>query len=113
MTDAVKTALDAVHASLNDNNEGLDEKIAEVKRSKESAIDDQDFERAARLRAKGQEVLSRHLRAEVGQERSVLVEGGMSGRTEYFTEVHFAEEKPEGTILRLRIAGEDGARLLA
>lgn len=70
-------------------------------------------ERAARLRAKGQEVLSRHLRAEVGQERSVLVEGGMSGRTEYFTEVHFAEEKPEGTILRLRIAGEDGARLLA
>lgn len=31
MTDAVKTALDAVHASLNDNNEGLDEKIAELK----------------------------------------------------------------------------------
>ncbi len=31
MTDAVKTALDEVHASLNDNNEGLDEKIANLK----------------------------------------------------------------------------------
>lgn len=31
MTDAVKTALDEVHAALNDNNEGLDEKIANLK----------------------------------------------------------------------------------
>lgn len=70
-------------------------------------------ERAARLRAKGQEALSRHLVAEIGQERSVLVEGGLSGRTEYFTEVQFGHEMPEGTIINVRISGEDGARLLA
>lgn len=31
MTDALKTALDEVHASLDNNNEGLDEKIAALK----------------------------------------------------------------------------------
>lgn len=31
MADAVKQALDAVHNSLNDNNAGLDEKIAALK----------------------------------------------------------------------------------
>lgn len=31
MTDAVKTALDEVHAALNANNEGLDEKIANLR----------------------------------------------------------------------------------
>ncbi len=31
MTDAVKTALDEVHAALNNDNEGLDEKIAALK----------------------------------------------------------------------------------
>lgn len=70
-------------------------------------------ERAARLRAKGQEALLRHLEAEVGQERAVLVEGGLAGRTEYFTEVRFDREMPEGTILTLRIAGHDGEKLRA
>ena len=69
-------------------------------------------ERAARLRAKGQEALLRHLTAEVGQERAVLVEGGRAGRTEYFTEVTFDRDMPEGTILKLRIAGHDGTRLI-
>ena len=31
MSDAVKTALEAVHAALNDNNQGLDARIAELK----------------------------------------------------------------------------------
>lgn len=70
-------------------------------------------ERAARLRAKGHEALLRHLEAEVGQERAVLVEGGLAGRTEYFTEVRFGHELPEGTIVRLRIAGHDGEKLRA
>ena len=70
-------------------------------------------ERAARLRTKGQEALLRHLEAEVGQERAVLVEGGLAGRTEYFTEVRFDREMPEGTILTLRIAGHDGEKLRA
>lgn len=70
-------------------------------------------ERAARLRAKGQEALTRHLVAEIGQERMVLSEGPRLGRTEFFTEVAFAEEKPEGALMRLRITGHDGTRLLA
>ena len=70
-------------------------------------------ERAARLRAKGQEALSRHLEAERGQERVILTEGPRAGRTEFFTEVTFAQDMPEGTILRARITGHDGARLTA
>lgn len=69
--------------------------------------------RAARLRAKGQEALQRHLEAEVGQERVILTEGPRAGRTEYFTEVAFDRDMPEGTILKLRITGQDSARLLA
>lgn len=70
-------------------------------------------DRAARLRAKGQEALRRHLEAEVGQERVILTEGPRAGRTEYFTEVAFDSDMPEGTILKLRISGQDGARLQA
>ena len=70
-------------------------------------------DRAARLRAKGQEALTRHLSAEIGQERMVLSEGPRLGRTEFFTEVAFAEDRPEGTLMRLRITGHDGTRLLA
>jgi threonylcarbamoyladenosine tRNA methylthiotransferase MtaB len=70
-------------------------------------------ERAARLRAAGEAALLRHLQAEVGQERVILTEGPRIGRTEFFTEVAFARDMPEGTILSARIAGQDGARLLA
>ena len=70
-------------------------------------------ERAARLRAKGQEALERHLAAEVGQERVILTEGPRLGRTEFFTEVAFERDMPEGTILSARILGHDGVRLLA
>jgi threonylcarbamoyladenosine tRNA methylthiotransferase MtaB len=70
-------------------------------------------ERAARLRAAGEAALLRHLQAEVGQERVILTEGTRIGRTEFFTEVAFARDRPDGTILRARIAGPDGARLLA
>lgn len=70
-------------------------------------------ERAARLRAAGEAALLRHLQAEVGQERVILTEGTRIGRTEFFTEVAFARDMPEGTILSARIAGQDGARLLA
>lgn len=70
-------------------------------------------ERAARLRAKGEEALLRHLTAEVGQERMILTEGPRLGRTEHFTEVAFDRDMPEGSLIRLRIAGHDGARLTA
>lgn len=70
-------------------------------------------ERAARLRAAGDAALARHLAAEVGQLRQVLTEGPRLGRTEYFTEVSFDRDMPEGTVMPLRISGHDGARLLA
>ena len=70
-------------------------------------------ERAARLRAAGDAALARHLAAEVGQLRQVLTEGPRLGRTEYFTEVSFDRDMPEGTVMSLRISGHDGARLLA
>lgn len=70
-------------------------------------------ERAARLRAAGDAALTRHLAAEVGQLRQVLTEGPRLGRTEYFTEVSFDRDMPEGTVMPLRISGHDGARLLA
>ncbi|ETD82786.1 tRNA (N(6)-L-threonylcarbamoyladenosine(37)-C(2))-methylthiotransferase MtaB [Rhodobacter capsulatus] len=70
-------------------------------------------DRAARLRAAGEAALARHLVAEVGQLRQVLTEGPRLGRTEYFTEVSFDRDMPEGTVMSLRISGHDGARLLA
>ncbi|MFP1645340.1 tRNA (N(6)-L-threonylcarbamoyladenosine(37)-C(2))-methylthiotransferase MtaB [Pontitalea aquivivens] len=70
-------------------------------------------ERAARLRAAGEAALARHLAAEVGQDRVILTEGPRLGRTEFFTEVAFDRDMPEGTIVTARITGQDGARLLA
>jgi threonylcarbamoyladenosine tRNA methylthiotransferase MtaB len=69
-------------------------------------------DRAARLRAVGDAALQRHLAAQVGREHVVLVEGPRLGRTEQFTEVSFASDQPEGQILRARISGMAGGRLL-
>ena len=57
----------------------LDEKIAEVKRSKESAIDDQDFERAASLRDE---------EARLGQERVEKERVWKSGDLDSISEVN-------------------------
>ena len=70
-------------------------------------------ERAARLRAKGDAALLRHLEAEVGQERLILTEGPRAARTEFFTEVSFDSDQPEGSLMTVRIKGHDGTRLLA
>ena len=70
-------------------------------------------ERAARLRALGEVALARHLETQVGRVHRVLTEGPRLGRTEGFAEVAFAADQPEGTILNVRVAGHDGARLLA
>ncbi|MFN3577309.1 MAG: tRNA (N(6)-L-threonylcarbamoyladenosine(37)-C(2))-methylthiotransferase MtaB, partial [Tabrizicola sp.] len=70
-------------------------------------------DRAARLRARGEEALAAHLAAQVGRVHRVLTEGPRIGRTEGFAEVAFAAEQPEGAILEVRITGQDGARLLA
>ncbi|PCD76556.1 tRNA (N(6)-L-threonylcarbamoyladenosine(37)-C(2))-methylthiotransferase MtaB [Pseudothioclava arenosa] len=70
-------------------------------------------ERAARLRAAGEAALARHLQAEVGQKRLVLTEGPRLARTEFFTEVSFDRDMPEGSLIEVEILGHDGARLRA
>jgi threonylcarbamoyladenosine tRNA methylthiotransferase MtaB len=68
-------------------------------------------ERAARLRARGAAMLARHLEAQIGARRRVLVEGNGIGRTEHFTPMRLAGEP--GTMLDVTIAGHDGRHLIA
>ena len=70
-------------------------------------------ERAKRLREKGEAALIRHLEAEVGRERRILVETAETGRIEPFTPARLAAPAEPGTVLRARITGHDGRRLLA
>jgi threonylcarbamoyladenosine tRNA methylthiotransferase MtaB len=71
-------------------------------------------ERAARLRARGAEALTRHLRARIGTTDRVLVEKDGFGRIEAFTPTRLvgAAAAP-GTIVPVRVTGEDGKTLLA
>ncbi len=70
-------------------------------------------ERARRLRARGALALRRHLDAEIGARRNVLVESHEQGRTEQFTQVKLAMPAAPGSIIELRIAAHDGKQLLA
>jgi threonylcarbamoyladenosine tRNA methylthiotransferase MtaB len=70
-------------------------------------------ERAARLRECGVCALRRHLDAEVGATRRVLIETQAQGRTEQFTQVSLATPAEPGTLLDLKITGHDGRQLLA
>ena len=68
-------------------------------------------ERGARLRAKGEDVLSRHLASEIGKMRPVLIEKEGLGRTEQFTQVELAGGQA-GDIVETRIIGHTGRHLL-
>ncbi len=68
-------------------------------------------ERGARLRAKGEEVLIRHLQDEVGRTRPVLIEKDGLGRTEQFTQVEL-DGGTAGEIVETRIIGHTGRHLL-
>ncbi|HWP26581.1 MAG TPA: tRNA (N(6)-L-threonylcarbamoyladenosine(37)-C(2))-methylthiotransferase MtaB [Xanthobacteraceae bacterium] len=70
-------------------------------------------ERARRLRERGEAALRRHLEAEIGRRRRVLVEAAGLGRTEQFTPVKLAALRQPGTIVELEIAGHDGRQLIA
>ena len=70
-------------------------------------------ERAQRLRARGALTLCRHLDAEIGRDRSVLIELNGQGHTEQFTPVLLTQPGTPGTIVMRRIAGHDGKQLLA
>ena len=70
-------------------------------------------ERARVLRGDGMAALRRHLGAEVGAERRVLVESNDMARTEPFTPVRLAAHAEPGTLIEVTIAGHDGKHLLA
>jgi threonylcarbamoyladenosine tRNA methylthiotransferase MtaB len=70
-------------------------------------------ERAARLRERGALALRRHLDAEVGASRRVLIESHEQGRTEQFTPIRLAAPGEPGAIVELKVAGHDGRQLIA
>ena len=70
-------------------------------------------DRAARLRAKGEAALATHLAGHLGRTLPVLTEGPRAARLEDFTEVTFASDQPEGSLLTARITGIDRAKLRA
>jgi threonylcarbamoyladenosine tRNA methylthiotransferase MtaB len=69
--------------------------------------------RARRLREKGQAALVRHLEAQVGHSRQVLVETAGQGRTEGFTPVRLDASLAQGRIVEVMIAGHNGRALTA
>ncbi len=69
--------------------------------------------RAERLRARGDEALTRHLERKVGLTFSGLVERPGLARAEDFTEIAFTGEAEPGSILALRVTGHDGRKAQA
>jgi threonylcarbamoyladenosine tRNA methylthiotransferase MtaB len=67
--------------------------------------------RATRLRAKGEQVLSRYLDAQTGRDVEILMEKGGIGRTPQFAEVEF--DSAAGTVVSAQITGRRGRRLSA
>jgi len=70
-------------------------------------------ERARLLRQDGEAALERHLGAEVGAKRRVLVEQNDMARTEPFTPVRLSTHAEPGMLIDVTIAGHDGRHLLA
>jgi threonylcarbamoyladenosine tRNA methylthiotransferase MtaB len=71
-------------------------------------------ERAARLRAAGDQVLARFLAGQAGARRSVLFETARSGRTEQFALVELADTQAQpGTIADVEVTGAAADRLSA
>jgi len=69
--------------------------------------------RAARLRAAGELAVAKHLNAQIGKTHDVLMENPNMGRTAQFAEVIFANDHPEGQIVRAQITGLSGTQLTA
>ncbi|WP_146347430.1 tRNA (N(6)-L-threonylcarbamoyladenosine(37)-C(2))-methylthiotransferase MtaB [Phaeobacter marinintestinus] len=70
-------------------------------------------ERAARLRAAGEQAVSSHLAAQIGKAHRILMENPHMGRTEQFAEVTFAIPQTEGQIVDAQITGRSGTQLTA
>ncbi|MDX2287530.1 MAG: tRNA (N(6)-L-threonylcarbamoyladenosine(37)-C(2))-methylthiotransferase MtaB [Hyphomicrobiaceae bacterium] len=72
-------------------------------------------ERAARLRAAGDDALSRHLDGEVGRQTQALMETDRFGRTPQYGEVELVggQGVEPGALVSVRVTGHDGRRLAA
>jgi len=70
-------------------------------------------DRAARLRALGDERVLLHLGEQLGRQHSVLMESTQVGRTEQFAEVRFATAQTQGQIVPAIITGQTTKELLA
>jgi threonylcarbamoyladenosine tRNA methylthiotransferase MtaB len=70
-------------------------------------------ERARVLRRDGEAALRRHLEAEIGTSRRVLVESNDIGRTEPFTPVRLSAHAEPGVLIDVSIASHDGKHLIA
>jgi threonylcarbamoyladenosine tRNA methylthiotransferase MtaB len=68
--------------------------------------------RAAQLREAGAQQVAKHLNAQQGVDHRILMESTVMGRTEQFTEVHFAQAQIEGSIVAAKITDHDETRLL-
>ncbi len=68
-------------------------------------------ERAARLRAKGEAMVARHLDRECGRTVEVVVESDGIGRTPHFAEVEIGATTTVGKLALARVTGHDGRRL--
>jgi threonylcarbamoyladenosine tRNA methylthiotransferase MtaB len=70
-------------------------------------------ERAALLRAKGEERLDQFLEREIGATRQVLVETEAMGRTEHFAQVKFLSRMAPGAIVTAQVTGRGPSHLEA
>jgi threonylcarbamoyladenosine tRNA methylthiotransferase MtaB len=70
-------------------------------------------ERAARLRAAGEEAAAAYLARQVGARLNILTERGDSGRSEGFAPVRFPRPTPPGELLATTIARVEAGRLIA
>jgi threonylcarbamoyladenosine tRNA methylthiotransferase MtaB len=69
-------------------------------------------ERAARLRAAGQRLLSSHLDSKVGRIEPTLSERGGLARLADFTPVRLADAPPAGRLVDVEASAHDGKRLI-
>lgn len=70
-------------------------------------------ERAARLRAAGDDAVSAFQAREIGADRNILMERPRMGRTEGFAEVDFSTDQEVGAIIPARVIGVEAGRLRA
>ena len=69
-------------------------------------------DRAARLRAKGAEALTRHLERRVGAEMTALMERDGQARGADFSPIRLDAPARPGALVRVQITGHDGTRLI-